>query len=82
MQPSSKIIKLSELKLGQKGQLISQPDNPAFMQIMNMGGIPGEKIELRNIGPFGDPIVYITNDILISVRRVEAETVKIKMIEP
>ncbi len=81
MQTSQKIIKLSQLQSGEIGALISDPDNPVYMQIMNMGFIPSENIIIRNVGLMGDPIAYKVRDVLITIRKSDADTLQVTLID-
>ena len=44
-----------------------------------MGCIPGEKIKLVTIAPFGDPIAIEVSGYLLSMRKEEASTVVVKL---
>ena len=44
-----------------------------------MGCIPGEKVKLANIAPFGDPIAIEVAGYLLSMRKHEASTVVVKI---
>jgi Fe2+ transport system protein FeoA len=73
-------MKLSDLKQGQ-GAIISDFDNTdLFIKLMEMGCVPGEKIFVEQIAPLGDPISIKISGYSLSLRRNEAEQIKIKLI--
>lgn len=71
---------LSDLKLGQKGIIESFTDYELSLKLLEMGCIPGEIIEVIRIAPFGDPIAISISGYILSIRKNEAATVKIKSI--
>ena len=72
---------LSGLKLGQKGIIESFTDYELSLKLLEMGCIPGEIIEVIRIAPFGDPIAISISGYILSLRKDEAATVKVKMVE-
>ena len=44
-----------------------------------MGCLPGEKIKLCNIAPFGDPIAIEVSGYVLSLRKQEAATIVVKL---
>ena len=71
---------LSGLKLGQKGIIESFTDYELSLKLLEMGCIPGEIIEVIRIAPFGDPIAISISGYILSLRKDEAATVKVKMV--
>ena len=69
---------LSELKLGQKGIIDSFTDYELSLKLLEMGCIPGEIIEVIRIAPFGDPIAISISGYILSLRKNEAATVKLR----
>ena len=69
---------LSELKKGQKGLIDSFTDYELSLKLLEMGGIPGEMIEVIRIAPLGDPIAISVAGYMLSLRKAEAATVRIK----
>ena len=74
------IYYLSGLKLGQKGIIESFTDYELSLKLLEMGCIPGEIIEVIRIAPFGDPIAISISGYVLSLRKDEAATVKVKMV--
>ncbi len=69
---------LSELKKGQKGIIDSFTDYELSLKLLEMGCIPGEIIEVIRIAPLGDPIAISVAGYMLSLRKAEAATVRIK----
>lgn len=69
---------LSELKKGQKGIIESFTDYELSLKLLEMGCIPGEIIEVIRIAPLGDPIAISIAGYMLSLRKGEAATVRIK----
>ncbi len=70
---------LSELKKGQKGQIESFTDYDLSLKLLEMGCIPGELVEVIRIAPLGDPIAISVAGYMLSLRKGEAATVRIKV---
>lgn len=71
---------LSELKKGQKGQIESFTDYELSLKLLEMGCIPGELVEVIRIAPLGDPIAISVSGYMLSLRKGEAATVRIRVI--
>ena len=76
MQTTTRL--LSELKKGQKGLIDSFTDYDLSLKLLEMGCIPGEMIEVIRIAPLGDPIAISVAGYMLSLRKAEAATVRIK----
>jgi ferrous iron transport protein A len=73
-------MNLAQLQLGQEA-IIQHIDNQAvYLKLLDLGCIPGEKIKLAFIAPMGDPLAIQVAGSTISIRKVDAETVRIKRI--
>jgi ferrous iron transport protein A len=70
---------LNTLKLGQTATIIEFTDEFLSRKFIEMGCIPGEKVKLENIAPFGDPIAIEVAGYLLSMRKHEASTVVVKI---
>lgn len=71
---------LSEIEQGTTVEITSI-DNEAFLlKLMEMGCVPGEKITVQQKAPFKDPISIIVAGYLLSLRKEEADQIKIKFI--
>lgn len=76
----NKLIKLSSLKIGEKGLIDSFTDVNISLKLMEMGCMPGEEVMLDKIAPMGDPIAIKVSGYTLSLRKAEASTVLISVI--
>jgi len=67
-------INLSDMKLGEKGRLISfQPSSRAYRgKLLAMGFTPGVEFTVTRIAPLGDPLVLEIRGSSLSLRKGEA----------
>ncbi|MFN8144639.1 MAG: FeoA family protein [Bacteroidia bacterium] len=70
---------LSELHKGQFGIIDSFTDYELSLKLLEMGCIPGEKIEVIRIAPLGDPIAISITGYMLSLRKDEAATVRVRL---
>lgn len=73
------IVKLSQLKPGQKGIIMEFKNNDLLLKLMEMGCIPGEQISLEQIAPLGDPISVSVSGYRLSLRLNEAEHILVDL---
>lgn len=71
---------LSILKKGEEGTIIKINDGRLSLKLMEMGCIPGEKVRLDAISPFGDPIAIKVADYLLSLRLEDAQNILIETV--
>jgi len=70
---------LDTLKIGQSATIINFTDDFLSLKFIEMGCLPGEKIKLSNIAPFGDPIAIEVSGYILSLRKQEASTIIVKI---
>jgi len=75
------ILKLSQLKPGDKGTILEFAESDIYLKLMEMGCVPGEKILLEQVAPFGDPISVSVAGYRLSLRLNEAENIFVKLID-
>jgi len=73
------IVKLSQLKPGQEGVIKEFHDNGIFLKLMEMGCVPGERIQLEQVAPLGDPISVKVSGYHLSLRREEADNIIVEI---
>ncbi len=73
------VIKVSELRPGQKGTITSFNNNDIFLKLMEMGCVPGEDILLEQVAPMGDPISVSVAGYRLSLRLNEAEHIFVEL---
>lgn len=75
-------LPLNELLPGQQG-VIKEVGGASMLKrrLLEMGLIPGEKIEVLKIAPLGDPMEVRVKGYLLSLRKEEAESVLVEVKE-
>lgn len=71
---------LSELKLKTEAIIDSFTDEEVALKLLEMGCLPGEKIVVERIAPFGDPIAVSVSGYQLAMRLSEAATVKVVLL--
>ena len=73
------IARLSELKPGQEGIIKEFNSDEISLKLMEMGCVPGERIQLEQIAPLGDPISVNVAGYHLSLRLNEAEHILVEI---
>lgn len=73
-----KMKRLSELRSGGRGRIMSFEDNDLFLKLMEMGCVPGETVRVEQIAPLGDPISISVAGYNLSLRLNEADNIFIE----
>lgn len=68
---------LAQCKTGESAILKAISDEQLSIQLFCMGCIPGERLTIERIAPFGDPIMISVEDSFISIRREDAKKVSV-----
>lgn len=74
------ILLLSDLKTGQKAYIKNFTSEDIFLKLMEMGCIPGEKIEVLKKAPFNDPFSISIAGYTLSLRKDEAKHIEVELI--
>lgn len=78
---SGDLVLLSEMSVGQKGIIRDfTADNDDYERIVEMGVTPGEQVEIIRYAPMGDPIEIRVRGYMLSLRKAEAERIKVALI--
>ena len=72
------IRKLSDMQPGQRGIIDSFSSNDIFLKLMEMGCVPGEKVQVDIRAPLGDPISIMVAGYQLSLRLNEAEHIYVE----
>ncbi len=72
------MMKLSEIKLGDRVTIVSFLEEDISENLMRMGFIPGEKVTVERFAPLGDPIIIEVLGYRLSIRKAEAERVLVE----
>ena len=73
---------LDGLAHGERAVIDSFTDSQLSLKLLEMGCTPGEVVMLEKAAPFGDPIAINISGYVLSLRRSEASTVRIRRILP
>jgi len=74
------MIKLSQLKVGQKARIRRFTNRETHLKLLEMGCVPGENLIVEQIAPFGDPISIRISGYHLSLRINEAENIEVELI--
>jgi ferrous iron transport protein A len=69
---------LSQLETGRKALIESFTDFELSLKLLEMGFIPGESVEVIRTAPFGDPIAVAVSGYMLSLRKDEAGTIRVR----
>lgn len=71
-------MKLSNLKPGEKGTIVSFTDAEMSVKLMEMGCLPGEVVEVERFAPLGDPVAIRIAGYQLCLRKSEAAVIIIQ----
>ncbi len=75
-------MSLDELKPGQCATVLSIEGDSLFRQrLIAMGVTPGTWIMLRKLAPLGDPMEIRVRNYSLSIRKKDARSIKIDLLE-
>lgn len=74
--------RLSELQKGQKARVLKVHDSDIAARLLDLGCIPGELLHLSNTAPLGCPIAICIEGSELSLRKDEAQTVEVEILNP
>lgn len=69
---------IAELQLGEMAIIDSFTDEEISLKLLEMGCLPGEIIQVKNIAPFGDPIAISVGGYVLGLRKSEASSVIVR----
>lgn len=71
--------RLSELKPGQRAIVLDiLGDGPAHRRMLDMGLVPGARVEVVRTAPLGDPVEFRIKGSYVAMRREEADNVLVE----
>jgi len=71
----NEMTKLRDLKAGESAIIHSIEDSELLLKLLEMRCVPGERIRVEKIAPFGDPISIQVAGYTLSLRLNEAESI-------
>ena len=79
-QKIDKVMKLSNLKTGEKGIIVKVLGHGGFRKrIIEMGFIKGKEVEVLQNAPLQDPVIYKLMGYEVSLRHQEADMIEVVM---
>ncbi|MBE6900656.1 MAG: ferrous iron transport protein A [Ruminococcaceae bacterium] len=67
---------LSDIKIGERFCITKLLTKGELRQrLLDLGFVPGTKIECARISPFGDPKAFLIRGALIALRKEDSETI-------
>lgn len=70
---------LDDLKIGQSGTIRQVGGEGALrLRFLDMGLIPGTKVQLQKVAPMGDPIQIYLRGYELTIRREDAQKIDLK----
>jgi len=72
---------LADLSIGAKGEMLDISDNLLEQKLLEMGCTPGEQFEVVRKAPFGGPIAILISSYVLSIRKEDAMSIKVKLLE-
>jgi Fe2+ transport system protein FeoA len=74
------VKKLSELKKGDKGKIVSiTGGGNVNRRLMEMGLVAGSEVEMQRVAPLGDPIEVRIKGYNLSLRKQEAAGIQVEV---
>jgi ferrous iron transport protein A len=67
----------SSLEIGEEATIIDVNLDEIPLKLLEMGCLPGNKIALLQIAPFGDPLYFNVNDSHVAIRLETAREISI-----
>ena len=73
---------LADLKIGEKGEIVGFTDELLSLKLLEMGCLPGNRVELLQIAPFGDPLYLNINGSHLAIRIETAREIEVEISIP
>jgi Fe2+ transport system protein FeoA len=72
-------MQLSEIKPGQVVHILSIAGQSSFRRrLMELGLVPGTRVELVRVAPLGDPVELLVRGASLSIRKAEAGVIAVE----
>ena len=72
---------VADLSIGAKGEMLDISDNLLEQKLLEMGCTPGEQFEVVRKAPFGGPIAILISSYVLSIRKEDAMSIEVKLLE-
>ncbi|MDJ1180120.1 FeoA family protein [Roseofilum sp. BLCC_M91] len=82
MENSTSALHLGDLSVGEKGRIIGYENTHRAYKskLLSMGLTPGTEFTVVRVAPLGDPVAIQVRGFNLSVRKQEAEALKVEMV--
>lgn len=76
------MLSIKDLQVGDQARILgfSQCEPHYRQKLLSMGLLPGSVIELTRIAPLGDPLQIVARGAVLSLRKAEANVLKLEKI--
>lgn len=74
------VIRLSELKKGQKAVIKHHEETDFRLTLMEMGCVPGQPVQIEMVAPMGDPIAIQIAGYYLSIRKNDARNIWVALV--
>ena len=76
----SRLLTLDKMEPGSHAKIVAtRADGSLRRRIMDMGLLPGERLEMVRRAPFGDPLEIIVKGYHLSLRKEEARRIEVEV---
>ena len=72
---------LAYLSIGAKGEMLDISDDLLEQKLLEMGCTPGEQFEVVRKAPFGGPIAILISSYVLSIRKEDALSIEVKLLD-
>ena len=75
-------MNLGEMQIGEKGRITGvNPGEKYYRQkLLSMGLVPGTEFKIARVAPLGDPIQIAVRGYALSLRRTEAQILRVEKV--
>ena len=71
---------LAQLKIGQKALILDFNIDTIPLKLLEMGCLPGNRIEILQLAPLGDPLYINVNDSFVAIRKETAQEITVEVL--
>jgi len=68
---------LADMKIGQQATIVDFNIDAIPLKLLEMGCLPGNRVELLQIAPLGDPLYFTINDSHVAIRIETARQIEV-----
>jgi ferrous iron transport protein A len=74
-------LTIADLRKGQRAVIIDSSSEDIPLKLLEMGCLPGNRVELLQVAPFQDPMYLNINDSYVAIRKETAALIIIEKID-